>query len=219
MADFTKQKKYYEKLRSELQPILETINKEKSNLVALKKPILNPDTKYGNRILACISHYCNLNRPATEDMTYYESLENMRFEYNEILETNYFINCQYGIDYIFSKKIICMMLGISIDMYMEILNFSYESSIVFRDIEELLIASRQESAENFNRNAQAIDNTLKTKGKYGGFDVEMKQSEKNQNNSTVFNAIVSPIEDIDKHLKKFLKVQPTNVIETKGEEK
>lgn len=195
-----KEKKFYRELVEELTPVLGAIILEKQQLINLKKPILNPDTKYGNRILACIAHFCNLKRPTTTDLEYYMSRENMEFEYTQILDVNYFINCTNGIDYIFSKKLVCMMLGISIVDYQEMLNFNYESSVVFRSIDELLIASRQESAENFNRNAIAIDNTLKTKGKYGGYEVEVKQENNNDNTNTKFDAINASFEEVKKYL-------------------
>ena len=207
-----KQLKYYEGLRAELELVLDSIKKDKDDLLFLKKPVVNPDTKYGNRILSCITLYCNEKRPLTNilDEGYYADEENVSWEYNQILKLNFLINCTYGIDYILSKKAVCMMLGISIDDYQKLLESDYDSKMVFKNIEQWLIASRQESAENFNRNAIAIDSTLKTKGKYGGYEVEVKTPKTEFNGSPYFDPLKSSYQEIENHLQKFLGVSEKN---------
>lgn len=193
---------YYKNLKNELEPILNQIKTEVNQLLALKKPILTSESKYTNRITACIMRYCNKNRPIkdwTDMFYYYSNRENMQFEYEQILDINYFINCEKAVDYVLSKKTICLILGISINQYQDLLMNNYESNDIFVNIEETLIAIKQESAEAFNRNAVAVDSTLKTKGKYGGHDVEIR-GDQNNNNTQKFNAIDASIEEIEKHL-------------------
>ncbi len=196
-------KSYYENLKNELEPILTTIKEEVKQLLLLKKPVLTSEAKYSNRITACIMRYCNKHRQI-KDMNdiidYYSNKETMEWEYQEILDVNYFINCDKGVDYILSKKTICMLLGLSIDQYQDLLTSNFQSSDVFRNIEESLIAIKQESAEAFNRNAVAVDTNLKTKGKYGGHDVEMKNEQILTSNEKKFNALEATVEEIAQHL-------------------
>lgn len=196
-------KTYYDNLKDELEPILNQIKTEVNQLLMLKKPILTSEAKYANRITACIMRYCNKNRQIkhmNDIMDYYSKKELMEWEYQEILDINYFINCEKGVDYLLSKKTICMLLGLSIEQYQEFMLNNFESSDVFRNIEESLIAIKQESAEAFNRNAVAVDTNLKVKGKYGGHDVEMKNEQIANQSQKKFNALEATVEEITQHL-------------------
>lgn len=195
-------KNYYEGLKNELEPILNQIKNEVNQLLMLKKPILTSEAKYANRITSCIMRYCNKKRPIkqwNDIIDYYSKVDIMNWEYEEILDINYYINCEKGVDYLLSKKTICMILGISIEQYQEFIGNNFASSDVFRNIEESLIAIKQESAEAFNRSAIAIDTNLRVKGKYGGHDVETKNEQTNNNNKK-FNALEASMEEINKRL-------------------
>lgn len=196
-------KTYYENLKNELDPILIQIKNEVNQLLMLKKPILTSEAKYTNRVTSCIMRYCNKKRTVknwNDIVDYYSNKELMEWEYQEILDINYFINCEKGVDYLLSKKTVCMILGISIEQYQEFLTNNFPSTDIFRNIEETLIAIKQESAESFNRSAVAIDTNLRVKGKYGGHDVETKTTQNNQDGSKKFNALEATMEEINKHL-------------------
>lgn len=193
---------FYEKVRSELDSVLDTINDEKKQYLSLKKPIDKNYSAYYNRIFSSISMSCVNYRETMEDnraLNYYSNKANALKEYKEIMALNFFINCEKGIDYIFNKKLICMLMGISVDAFQDILTSGYEGSKVFKNIEEWLIAIRQDASENFQRNAIAVDKTLKTKGEYGGFEVEEK-IQKAEITQNVFNITEATPEEIKKHL-------------------
>lgn len=192
---------FYEVLKEELDIVLKAITEERDTLLAKTKPIDRPDTKYANRITSCIIYYSNKNRRYDDiDLaTYYRVEENAQWEIDQILDVNYHINCRYGVDYALTKKIVCCMLGLSIDQYQMLLSSSFESSKVFRNIEEYLIAIRQEGAENFTRNAIAVETNLKTKGQFGGFNVEVK-TPKEKTTVLKFDPSTASLEEIKQRL-------------------
>lgn len=199
---------FYEKVRNELSDVLDKINQEKNQYLNLKKPIDKAYASYYNRIFSSISMTCVNYRETMEDnaaLNYYSSKATATKEYKEIMALNYFINCEKGIDYIFNKKLICMLMGISVDAFQDILNSGYEGSKVFKNIEEWLIAIRQDASENFQRSAIAVDKTLKTKGEFGGFEVEEK-IQKAEITQNVFNIAEATPEEIKKHLRESFKI-------------
>lgn len=192
---------FYEVLEEELDDVLEKIVEERETLLSKSKPIDRPDTKYANRITSCIMYFSNKHRRYTEDELagYYKDEENAQWEIDRIFDINYFINCKKGVDYALSKKIVCSMLGLSIEQYQMLLQNYTDVSKVLQNIEEYLIAIRQEGAENFTRNSIAIDTNLKTKGQFGGFDVEAKTS-KDKSITLKFDPSTASVDEIKKHL-------------------
>lgn len=196
---------FYEVLEEELGDVLDKILEERETLLSKAKPIDRPDTKYANRITSCIMQFSNKNRRFTNDelANYYKDEKNAQWEIDRILDINYFINCKKSVDYALSKKMVCVMLGLSIEQYQMILQSYNETARVFQNIEEYLIAIRQEGAETFTRNSIAIDTNLKTKGQYGGFDVESKSAKDNNTIIGKFDPTTASVEEIKRHLLEF----------------
>lgn len=195
---------FYEVLKEELNDVLNVIINERELLLSKSKPIDRPDTKYSNRITSCIMYYSNKVRRFEDDelATYYKNEENAQWELDKILEINHFINCKKGVDYALSKKIVCVILGLSIEQYQTILTSYTPTAKIFQNIEEYLIAIRQEGAETFTRNSIAVDTNLKTKSQFGGFDVEAKNSKENKT-LLKFDPNTASVEELKKHLLEF----------------
>lgn len=197
-----KDSKFYGLLQDELDKVIKKIKNDKEELLCLKKPIEKMDASYSNRIMSCIMYISNKYRNYTDDELnfYYYEYDNAKFEFDRIMDIVYFINCINGIDYILTKKAVCMMLGISIEKYQSFLKDTISpSQIVFKNIEEYLISIRQEGAEVFTRNALAIDTNLRTQGEFGGYNVKT-ESPKLQTNTKGFNVIDATVEEVRKRL-------------------
>lgn len=201
-----KDPQFYELLARSLREVLTKIVDEKDALLSKAKPIDRPDTRYANRIMSCIMYICNKNRVFNDEEIndYFSVFENAKWEFDRVMDINYLINCTYGIDYLLTKKAVCMMFGMSIDTYQNFLNFGFPSRPIFVSIEEYLIAGRQEGAETFTRNVVAIDTNLKTKSEFGGYNVEQVSPKTQNNGKKEFDAINASVEEISTHLDKLL---------------
>lgn len=173
---------FYDKLYDYLKPILETISNEKLELINRNKPIIISDNKYHHRLFYAIVMFCRENRELldnNEALDKYSKLENAKSEYLYIIKLMYYINTEYRIEFQLDKKLICMLLGINIDSYnwLSSKDNTFDSNIIFKDIEELLISIKQNSAELSTRNAVAVEKHLTSKAEYGGHSVSYAEKQ------------------------------------------
>lgn len=198
---------FYKLLQRELEKVILQIKADKEELLALKKPIDRADAQFTNRIMTCIMYIANKYRRYSEDeiREYYSVYENAKYEYDNIMDILYYINCNQGIDYLLSKKALCSILGINLIIYNEFLYGFTESTRVFNELEEYMLSIRQEGAEINTRNVLGVESTLRTKKESGGYAVKKVDDTLIEEGVKKFCAIDATTEEIKKRLSQYTK--------------
>lgn len=128
-------------------------------------------TQYQHQIIYRVAFICNRNDiriSKDKAFEFYSIRNNAQTIYDKILNLISTIN-SYGVDFELNKKILCMLMGISLDTYDDLLGETrMESYPVFCDMEEFLINVKTMSAEVGSRNLGAIKQSLSMSTKYGG---------------------------------------------------
>lgn len=167
-------------LKKSISECLDKILEDQGNFYSTGK--IMKDNNYSYRIENCIAewYYSNekhfTNDKLNEILSNGTILETFKLNFANIMKLMKYINVGRGFDFQLSKKNLCMLLGIRIADYQMLLESPTPIGFFISDIEEWLISNKMNSAETSTRNIHAINNNLKIKGKYGGFNVEQVSS-------------------------------------------
>lgn len=203
----------YDDLKKDLEKVIKKIQREQE--YALTNGVKLDDSKFNNRVYYTIMNYCITNITRMNlDMAVccLGSEQNAQTNYANIMDLLAYINVEQGFDFQLDKKLMCMLLGISVETYQWLL-VNAKSKDVFQDMEEFLISVKQTSAELGTRKLKAIENNLKTDSRFNGHDVTYVDNKAQASGGKVI-LNVSSVEDTRKSLNKFdFKAIPQDVSE------
>lgn len=191
-----------DEIKEKLQPTLKSINDELYRLQCMDKPPKINEGKFSQQIMSRLKTI--LGNPIVNPIMRYDeaenyyfnsenSLQNIQEKYILILELQDYIISNSSIAFIYDRYIILKILQITLMTYNDFIddcrtgvNLRNEDiANIFLDIETMLIADRNYSAETNTRNAKAIDNSNRYKRENGGYGVEYQKEEKEQKNVVI----------------------------------
>ena len=192
-----------DEIKEKLEPTLKGIEDELYRLMCMDKPPKINEGKYAQQIMSKLKTI--LGNPIENPIMKYGEAENYYFndenslkhiqeKYILILELQDYIISKSNISFIYDRYIILKILQLTLNTYNSFID-DCQSGInarnedianIFLDIETMLIADRNYSAETNTRNAKAIDNTNRYKRENGGYGIEY-QKEENKTENVVFN--------------------------------
>lgn len=163
---------FLDEIKVSIEPLCNTIQGR------IDEDIMNrrrrTEGQFANQIVYYIARECNkkdLRFSNAEAYDMYSSKENTKMVYDKILDLLTIINTKYGIDFSLNKKTLCMLMGINLSAYQELLTTSLESNSIFVDMEEFLISIKTTSSETGTRNFKAVETTLSMDSRYGGHSI------------------------------------------------
>lgn len=186
-----------DEIKEKLQPTLKSIEDELYRLMCMDKPPKINEGKFSQQIMSKLKTI--LGNPIENPIMKYEeaenyyfnsedSLKNIQNKYILILELQDYIISNCGISFIYDRYIILKILQLTLNTYNIFIDDcksgvnvrNEDISNIFLDIETMLIADRNYSAETNTRNAKAIDSVNRYKRENGGYGIEYQKEEKEQ---------------------------------------
>lgn len=190
-------------ITDKLDPTLISVKDEIYRLQCMDKPPKINEGKYAQQIMSKLKTI--LGNPIENPIMKYEeaenyyfnsedSLKNIQNKYILILELQDYIVSNSGIAFIYDRYMILKILQLTLNSYNDFIDDcrnginarNEDIANIFLDIETMLIADRNYSAETNTRNAKAIDNANRYKRENGGYGIEYQKEEKEQK-QIVFN--------------------------------